>query len=68
MTIEQTRSTNGREPQPDRRADAIIGGPAMRARVERATRVRLRRLAVPVALALGVIFLLRYFETSTARS
>ena len=62
MTIDQARSTNGRDPRDDRRPDAIIGGPATRR-----PRVRLSRLAVPVALALGVILLLRHFEQSTSR-
>ena len=66
MTIDQARSTNGRGPHPDRRADAISGGAATRARAERRPRSRLGRLALPVALALGVIFLLRYFESSTS--
>ncbi len=66
MTIEQARSTNGRGPSGDRRADAIIGGPAIRARAARRPRSRLGRLAVPVALLLGVILLLRHFEQSTS--
>ena len=66
MTIEQAHSTNGRGPHPGRRADAIIGGPATRARAARRPRTILGRLALPVALALGVVFLLRYFETSSA--
>ncbi len=68
MTIDQARSTNGRDPHQDRRPDAIIGGAATRARAARPRRHGIRRLALPVALALGVIFLLRYFESSTARS
>ncbi len=66
MTIEQAHSTNGRGPQPDRRADAIIGGTAIRARAARRPRTMLRRLALPLALALGVVFLLHYFEQSTS--
>jgi hypothetical protein len=62
MTIEQAHSTNGSGPA------TSIGARPAGAAVRRATRVRIRRLALPVALALGVIFLLRYFETSTARS
>ena len=67
MTIEQAHSTNGRGPRPDRRADAIIGGRATRARAARHPRSRLRRLALPVGLALGVILFFRYLEQSTAR-
>ena len=66
MTIDQARSTNGRGPRPDRRADAVIGGAAIRARAARRPRPLLRRLALPLALALGVVFLLRYFEQSTS--
>jgi hypothetical protein len=66
MTIEQARSTNGRGPRDDRRPDAIIGGAAIRARAARRPRSRLRRLAVPAALLLGVVLLLRHFEQSTS--
>jgi len=66
MTIDQARSTNGRGPGSDRRPDAIIGGRATRALAARRPRPRLGRLAVPVALALGVILLLRHFEQSTS--
>ncbi len=66
MTIEQAHSTNGRGPHNERRADAIIGGPAIRARAGRRSRSLLGRLALPVFLAIGVIALLRYFEQSTS--
>jgi hypothetical protein len=62
MTVEQAHSTNGSGPA------ASIGARPAGSRVRRASRVRFRRLALPVALAIGVIFLLRYFETSTAGS
>ena len=60
MTIEQARSTNGHGPA------ASIGARAAAVRVRRARGRGIRRLALPVALALGVVFLLRYFETSSA--
>ena len=66
MTIEQARSTNGRGPHDERRPDAIIGGPAIRARAARRPRSLLGRLALPLFLAVGVIALLRYFEQSTS--
>ncbi|TAK72199.1 MAG: hypothetical protein EPO22_00745 [Dehalococcoidia bacterium] len=62
MTIDQARSTNGSGPT------ASIGARPASERSDRARHPGLRRLALPVALALGVIFLLRYFESSTASS
>ena len=68
MTIDQAQSTNGRGPHTNRRADAIIGGPTIRARAARRPRPRLARLAVPVALALGVMIVLRQrVRSATAR-
>jgi hypothetical protein len=65
VTIENTWSTNGRSTNgasPHRADDET----APAAKVRRRTAVRPRKLMLPVLLALGVIFILQYFEQSTA--
>jgi hypothetical protein len=62
MTTESSWSRNGRSTNGASPPDAEP--PAARSR--RRTTVRPRKLMLPVLLALGVIFILRYFEQSTA--
>ena len=59
MTIEQASSTNGRV-----RVEHVIAH--TRSDLQRRPRLRPAKLVVPVALALGVLLVLRHFEQSTA--
>jgi hypothetical protein len=60
MTIERAPSTNGRE-----RVEHAIESAREALQTSRKGRVRPRKLAVPVLLALGVILFFRYLEQST---
>ena len=60
MTIDQAQSTNGRVS-----VEHVIED--TRNDLRRRSRLRPGKLAVPVFFALGVILLLRHFESSTSR-
>lgn len=59
MTTDQQRSTNGRV-----KVEQAISGAREAMQASRKSRLRPRKLLVPVLLALGVIFVLRRFEQS----
>lgn len=60
MTTDQQRSTNGRV-----KVEQAISGAREAMLTSRRSRLRARKLVVPVLLALGVIVVLRRFEQST---
>ena len=60
MTTDQQPSTNGRV-----KIEQAIRGAREAMQAAHKSRVRTRKLLVPVLLAVGVIFVLRRFEQST---
>jgi hypothetical protein len=65
MTIEHAPSTNGHVKHAATPPEQKIYRPAAE-RMKRETRIRARKLLLPLALLFGVLMILRYFEQATA--
>ena len=66
MTIEHAPSTNGHVKHAATPPEQKVYRAAAAGRLKRESRVRPRKLLVPLALLFGVLMILRYFEQATA--